>query len=149
MNAEIISVGTELLLGQVVNLDTAIVAQELSALGIDLLYSAVVGDNVERLRHAVNTALSRSGLLIMTGGLGPTTDDLTKETTAVCAGKKLALHQPSLERIQNYFNEKHVSENQEKQAWLPEGCHVFQNDNGTAPGCAFQAQSSATMWCPT
>ena len=67
MNAEIISVGTELLLGQVVNLDTAIVAQELSALGIDLLYSAVVGDNVERLRHAVNTALSRSGLLIMTG----------------------------------------------------------------------------------
>ena len=71
MNAEIISVGTELLLGQVVNLDTAIVAQELSALGIDLLYSAVVGDNVERLRHAVNTALSRSGLLIMTGGLGP------------------------------------------------------------------------------
>ena len=87
MNAEIISVGTELLLGQVVNLDTAIVAQELSALGIDLLYSAVVGDNVERLRHAVNTALSRSGLLIMTGGLGPTTDDLTKETTAACAGK--------------------------------------------------------------
>lgn len=145
MNAEIISVGTELLLGQVVNLDTAIVAQELSALGIDLLYSAVVGDNVERLRHAVNTALSRSGLLIMTGGLGPTTDDLTKETTAACAGKKLVLHQPSLERIQNYFNEKHVSENQEKQAWLPEGCHVFQNDNGTAPGCAFQAQSGCLV----
>ena len=134
MNAEIISVGTELLLGQVVNLDTAIVAQELSGLGINLLYSAVVGDNVERLRHAVETAISRSGLLIMTGGLGPTTDDLTKETTAACAGKKLVLHQPSLERIQNYFNEKHVSENQEKQAWLPEGCHVFQNDNGTAPG---------------
>ena len=114
MNAEIISVGTELLLGQVVNLDTAIVAQELSGLGINLLYSAVVGDNVERLRHAVETAISRSGLLIMTGGLGP---------------------------IQNYFNEKHVSENQEKQAWLPEGCHVFQNDNGTAPGCAFQAEN--------
>ena len=145
MNAEIISVGTELLLGQVVNLDTAIVAQELSGLGINLLYSAVVGDNVERLRHAVETAISRSGLLIMTGGLGPTTDDLTKETTAACAGKKLVLHQPSLERIQNYFNEKHVSENQEKQAWLPEGCHVFQNDNGTAPGCAFQAENGCTI----
>lgn len=145
MNAEIISVGTELLLGQVVNTDTAIVAQELSALGINLLYSAVVGDNVERLRHAVDTAISRSELLIMTGGLGPTTDDLTKETTAACAGKKLVLHQPSLERIQNYFNEKHVSENQEKQAWLPEGCAVFQNDNGTAPGCAFQAQSGCTV----
>ena len=145
MNAEIISVGTELLLGQVVNTDTAIVAQELSALGINLLYSAVVGDNVERLRHAVDTAISRSELLIMTGGLGPTTDDLTKETTAACAGKKLVLHQPSLERIQNYFNEKHVSENQDKQAWLPEGCTVFQNDNGTAPGCAFQAQSGCTV----
>ena len=145
MNAEIISVGTELLLGQVVNLDTAIVAQELSGLGINLLYSAVVGDNVERLRHAVDTALSRSDLLIMTGGLGPTTDDLTKETTAACAGKRLVLHQESLARIQNYFNEKHVSENQEKQAWLPEGCHVFQNDNGTAPGCAFQAQGGCTV----
>ena len=145
MNAEIISVGTELLLGQVVNLDTAIVAQELSGLGINLLYSAVVGDNVERLKHAVDTAISRSDLLIMTGGLGPTTDDLTKETTAACAGKKLKLHQPSLDRIQNYFNERHVSENQEKQAWLPEGCTVFQNDNGTAPGCAFQAENGCTV----
>ena len=145
MNAEIISVGTELLLGQVVNTDTTIVARALSGLGINLLYAAVVGDNVERLRHAVETALSRSDLLIMTGGLGPTTDDLTKETTAACAGKRLVLHQESLERIQNYFNERHVSENQEKQAWLPEGCHVFQNDNGTAPGCAFQAQSGCRV----
>lgn len=145
MNAEIISVGTELLLGQVVNLDTAIVAQELSGLGINLLYSAVVGDNVDRLKHAVNTAISRSDLLIMTGGLGPTTDDLTKETTAACAGKKLVLHQPSLDRILNYFKEKKVSSNQEKQAWLPEGCTVFQNDNGTAPGCAFQAENGCTV----
>ena len=145
MNAEIISVGTELLLGQVVNTDTTIVARELSALGINLLYSAVVGDNVERLKLAVETAISRSDLLIMTGGLGPTTDDLTKETTAACAGRKLVLHQPSLDRILNYFNEKKVSSNQEKQAWLPEGCTVFQNDNGTAPGCAFQAQSGCTI----
>ena len=145
MNAEIISVGTELLLGQVVNTDTTIVARELSALGINLLYSAVVGDNVERLKLAVETAISRSDLLIMTGGLGPTTDDLTKETTAACAGKRLVLHQPSLDRILNYFNEKKVSSNQEKQAWLPEGCTVFQNDNGTAPGCAFRAQSGCTV----
>lgn len=145
MNAEIISVGTELLLGQVVNTDTAIVAQALSGLGINLLYSAVVGDNVERLRHAVETAISRSDLLIMTGGLGPTTDDLTKETTAAAAGRKLVLHEESLRRIENYFNEKHVSENQEKQAWLPEGCTVLQNDNGTAPGCAFQAENGCTI----
>lgn len=139
MNAEIISVGTELLLGQVVNTDTAIVARELSALGVDLLYSAVVGDNPERLKSAVETAVSRSDLLIMTGGLGPTTDDLTKETVAAVAGKKLMLHEESLRRIQNYFNEACVSENQAKQAYLPEGCTVLQNDNGTAPGCAFQA----------
>ena len=116
MNAEIISVGTELLLGQVVNTDAAIVAQALSGLGINLLYSAVVGDNADRLRHAVDTAISRSDLLIMTGGLGPTTDDLTKETTAAAAGKKLVLHEESLRRIENYFNEKHVSEIQAKQA---------------------------------
>ena len=145
MNAEIISVGTELLLGQVVNTDTAIVAQALSGLGINLLYSAVVGDNTERLRTAVETAISRSDLLIMTGGLGPTTDDLTKETTAAAAGKKLVLHEESLRRIQNYFNEKSVSKNQEKQAWLPEGCTVLQNDNGTAPGCAFQAENGCTI----
>lgn len=145
MNAEIISVGTELLLGQVVNTDTAIVAQALSGLGINLLYSAVVGDNVERLRTAVETAISRSDLLIMTGGLGPTTDDLTKETTAAAAGKKLVLHEESLERIRTYFNAKSVTKNQEKQAWLPEGCTVLQNDNGTAPGCAFRAENGCTI----
>ena len=104
MNAEIISVGTELLLGQVVNTDAAIVAQELSALGISLLHTSVVGDNPQRLKDAVETALARSDLLIMTGGLGPTTDDLTKETTAAAAGKKLVLHPESLDRINNYFN---------------------------------------------
>lgn len=145
MNAEIISVGTELLLGQVVNTDAAIVARELSGLGINLLYSSVVGDNPERLKNAVETGISRSDLLIMTGGLGPTADDLTKETTAAAAGRKLALHEESLRRIENYFNEKHVSENQAKQAWLPEGCTVLQNDNGTAPGCAFQAENGCTV----
>ena len=145
MNAEIISVGTELLLGQVVNTDAAIVAQELSALGINLLYSSVVGDNSARLKNAVETAISRSNLLIMTGGLGPTTDDLTKETAAAAAGKKLVLHEESLRRIQTYFNAASVTKNQEKQAWLPEGCTVLQNDNGTAPGCAFQAENGCTI----
>lgn len=145
MNAEIISVGTELLLGQVVNTDAAIVARELSVLGINLLHSCVVGDNPQRLKEAVETAISRSDLLIMTGGLGPTTDDLTKETTAAAAGKKLKLHEESLRRIENYFNESHVSENQAKQAYLPEGCIVLQNDNGTAPGAAFQAENGCTV----
>lgn len=145
MNAEIISVGTELLLGQVVNTDAAIVAQALSALGINLLHSSVVGDNPRRLEDAVRLALSRSDLLIMTGGLGPTTDDLTKETVAAASGRKLVLHEESLKRIQTYFNEKHVNENQAKQAYLPEGCTVLQNDNGTAPGCVFDAENGCTV----
>lgn len=145
MNAEIISVGTELLLGAVVNSDTAIVARALSGLGINLLHTCVVGDNPQRLKEAVEGAIGRSDLLVMTGGLGPTADDLTKETTAAAAGKKLVLHEESLRRIETYFNEKQVSKNQEKQAWLPEGCTVLQNDNGTAPGCAFQAENGCTV----
>lgn len=145
MNAEIISVGTELLLGQVVNTDAAIVARELSGLGINLLHSAVVGDNPQRLKSAILEAVGRSDLLIMTGGLGPTEDDLTKETAAAAAGKKLVLHEESLKRILNYFNEKSVGENQKKQAMLPQGSTVFQNNNGTAPGCAFQTENGAVI----
>lgn len=145
MNAEIISVGTELLLGQVVNTDTAIVARELSALGINLHYSSVVGDNPERLEQAVNMAICRSDLLIMTGGLGPTEDDLTKETTAKCAGRELTLHEESLRRIESYFHERPVSENQRKQAMLPEGCTVLRNNNGTAPGCLFEAENGCKI----
>ena len=138
MQAEVLSVGTELLLGQTVNTDTTIVAKALSMLGIDLLYAAVVGDNVKRLDKAVHDALERSDILITTGGLGPTGDDLTKETVAAAAGKALALHEPSYKRLMEYFARGGLSENQIKQAMLPEGCTVLQNDNGTAPGCAFQ-----------
>ena len=145
MNAEIISVGTELLLGQVVNTDAAIVAQELSSLGINLLYTSVVGDNPERLEKSIEAAVKRSDLVVMTGGLGPTEDDLTKETAAKAAGKKLVLHEESLRRIENYFNEKEVSENQKKQAMLPSGCEVFQNDNGTAPGCVFETENKSRI----
>lgn len=138
MQAEVLSVGTELLLGQTVNTDTTIVAKAPSMLGIDLLYAAVVGDNVKRLEKAVHDALERSDILITTGGLGPTGDDLTKETVAAAAGKALALHEPSYKRLMEYFARGGLSENQIKQAMLPEGCTVLQNDNGTAPGCAFQ-----------
>lgn len=138
MQAEVLSVGTELLLGQTVNTDTTIVAKALSMLGIDLLYAAVVGDNVKRLEKAVHDALERSDILITTGGLGPTGDDLTKEAVAAAAGKALALHEPSYKRLMEYFARGGLSENQIKQAMLPEGCTVLQNDNGTAPGCAFQ-----------
>lgn len=141
MQAEVLSVGTELLLGQTVNTDTTIVAKALSMLGIDLLYAAVVGDNPTRLENAVKDALSRSDILITTGGLGPTGDDLTKETVAAAAGKKLVLHQPSVEHLQSYFAGREITSNQIKQAMLPEGCTALKNDNGTAPGCAFETDN--------
>lgn len=139
MNAEIISVGTELLLGHTVNTDTSYVARELSAAGINLLYSCTVGDNPERLKAAVELALSRSDILITTGGLGPTGDDLTKETVAAAAGRKLVLDRESLDHIEKYFLGRVLGETQKKQAMLPEGCTVFPNGHGTAPGCGFTA----------
>lgn len=141
MNAEIISVGTELLLGHTVNTDTAYVARELAPAGINLLYSCTVGDNPARLKAAVETAFSRSDVLITTGGLGPTGDDLTKETVAAAGGKKLVMDRDSMERIERYFAGRTLGETQKKQAMLPEGCTVFPNDVGTAPGCGFRTDS--------
>ena len=140
MNAEILSVGTELLLGHTINTDAAEVARELSTIGINLLYSETVGDNPQRLREAVEQGLKRSGLVVTTGGLGPTGDDLTKETVAEAAGKRLVLHEESLRRIEEYFKGRPWGESQKKQAMLPEGCTVLQNDVGTAPGCVFETE---------
>ena len=128
MNAEIISVGTELLLGHTINTDASYVARELSTIGVNLLFAGTVGDNVPRLKETLESALQRSDLVITTGGLGPTGDDLTKETIAETAGKKLVLHQESMDRIIRYFKGRTVGETQEKQAMLPEGCTVFPND---------------------
>ena len=141
MKAEIISVGTELLLGKTVNTDTTIIALELSRIGIDLLHASTVGDNPQRLKEAIDLALSRSDILITTGGLGPTADDLTKETLAKAAGKKLVLHEESFLRLQKQFPSLAMTPDQEKQAWLPEGAYVLLNDNGTAPGCAFETEN--------
>lgn len=148
MNAEIISVGTELLLGKVVNTDTTIVAAELSGIGVNLLYAATVGDNPQRLKQAVEDALERSDLLITTGGLGPTADDLTKETVAAAAGKKLVLHEESHKRLLSQFPDG-MSANMMSQVMLPEGCDVLLNDNGTAPGCVFRTdQGKLVMMFP-
>ena len=145
MNAEILSVGTELLLGHTVNTDTTIVARELSTLGINVLHCATVVDNAGRLEEAVRQALSRSDILITTGGLGPTGDDLTKETVARVAGRPLALHEESLRRIEEYFQNRPWGESQKKQAWLPQGCTVLPNDVGTAPGCVFDTDAGKTV----
>ncbi len=139
--AEILAVGTEILLGDIVNSDAAEVSHALSALGIDVCWHSVVGDNPARLREAVEIAKGRADILITTGGLGPTYDDLTKETLASCFGLPLVFHPEEAEKIRGYFASvgREMTENNLRQAWLPEGCTPFFNHNGTAPGCGFTA----------
>ena len=136
VKAEIISVGTELLLGHTVNTDAAHVARELAAFGIDLEHVQTVGDNAGRLEAALREALARSSLVICTGGLGPTEDDLTKETVARVSGRPLVEDAESLARLREYFGTRPIGENQFKQALLPRGAEAFPNSVGTAPGCA-------------
>ena len=150
--AELIAVGTELLLGNIANTDAQMLSQGLSALGINVYYHTVVGDNPQRLRAAVELAKSRADILITTGGLGPTCDDLTKNVLAECFGKKLVFHAPSARRIEAYFERLHagrpMTENNYQQAMLPEGCTVLDNDWGTAPGVAFEADGVRVIMLP-
>ncbi|MBQ9963925.1 MAG: competence/damage-inducible protein A [Clostridia bacterium] len=150
MRAEIISVGTELLLGDIVNSNSQFLARELAAYGIDTIYQSTVGDNRERLKQALELALSRCDAVVLTGGLGPTEDDLTRETVAECLGLPLELHEESDERIRAYFErtEREYTENNRKQAMLPKGCEVFPNDHGTAPGCAIEQDGKRVVLLP-
>lgn len=150
MNAEILAVGTELLLGDIVNTNAQLLAAELASLGITVLHQSVVGDNPGRLQEAVRQALARSDLLITTGGLGPTVDDITREVTAEALGLRLVLHEPSLARIRAFFDKtgRPMTENNKKQAMLPEGATVFENDWGTAPGCAVEAMGKIVVMLP-
>lgn len=151
-NAEIISVGTELLLGNILNTDAQFLCQELSALGINVYYQTVVGDNPERLAKAVELAKSRADILITTGGLGPTCDDLTKQTLARAFGKELVFDEESAQRIREYFEKRlhsaKMPENNLQQAMMPEGCRILRNDWGTAPGCIFRAEGCHVVMLP-
>jgi nicotinamide-nucleotide amidase len=148
--AEIICVGTELLMGQIVNTNAQYIAQRLSDAGIALNHCVVVGDNPKRLTDAVVLAKSRSDILIFTGGLGPTDDDLTKETVSEEFGKKLVLHQKSMDDMIAYFaaSGKAMAKNNEKQAYLPEGCIAIENKNGTAPGCIIEEDGIYAILLP-
>lgn len=150
MIAEILCVGTELLLGDIVNTNAAYAARELAAIGINVYFQSVVGDNPARLKQALSLALSRSDLVVMTGGLGPTYDDLTKETVAEAFGLRMELHQPSLDAIAGYFKRTNrvMTKNNEKQAWMPEGAHVFVNNYGTAPGLAVEKEGKRVVLLP-
>ena len=150
MKAEMIAVGTEILLGDIVNTDAQVISLGLDELGIDMFYQTVVGDNPERLRAVLDIARQRSDLIITTGGLGPTLDDLTRETIAEAFGKQLVLHQPSLRRITAFFDRigREMTPNNIKQAMLPADCTVLDNDWGTAPGCAFEADGVHVLMLP-
>lgn len=136
--AEILCVGTELLMGNTVNTNATAIAQGLAEAGLNLYHQEVVGDNPQRLREALELALSRADVVITTGGLGPTYDDLTKETVAETLGRKLVPHEESVRWVEEYFRRlgRTPCPNNQKQAMMPEGAAVFQNHNGTAPGCA-------------
>ena len=142
MNAEILSVGTELLLGNIVNTDARDLALTLSELGINVFWQTVVGDNRERLTEAVNIARQRADLIITTGGLGPTCDDLTKQTVAAAFGIEMYYDERAEEELRSYFRVGKggkMTDNNLQQCWLPVGCTPFYNTCGTAPGCGFTA----------
>ena len=136
--AEILCVGTELLLGDIVNTNAAFLSRELAALGVGVYRHTAVGDNPARLERALAEALERADLVITSGGLGPTYDDLTKETVAAAFGLPLELHEHSLKRIEGYFARlgRAMTPNNAKQAMMPVGATVFDNDYGTAPSLA-------------
>lgn len=150
MKCEILSVGTELLLGDILNTDAQFLARELAAMGFTMQHQGTVGDNPERLREAVEHALSRSDIIITSGGLGPTADDITKEICAEVMGIPLVLHEESLQRMLDFFSHRKsgMPETNRKQAYLPEGGVVFRNDHGTAPGCAMERDGKCIICLP-
>ena len=147
---EILSVGTELLLGNIANTDAQMLSQGLSELGLNVFWHTVVGDNLQRAEEAVAIAKRRADIIITTGGLGPTCDDLTKNVLAEAFGKKLVFDEASAQRIRSYFQRtgRPMTDNNLQQAMLPEGCTILENDWGTAPGCAFEAEGVHVIMLP-
>ena len=149
--AEILAVGTELLLGSIANTNAQFLSELLASAGIDVLYHTAVGDNPRRLRQAAEIARGRCDLLVFTGGLGPTYDDMTKETVAEAFGLALEYHPEVMEEIQRYFD--HVFHRpmpacNRQQAMLPQGCTVLHNPVGTAPGCIFTVEGVTAVLLP-
>lgn len=150
MKAEIITVGTEILLGDILNTNCRYLSRELAAMGIEMYYQITVGDNEERLLKTLEESLNRSDIVICTGGLGPTEDDITKEVCAKYFGYELELHKPSLDAVIERF--KHMNrvptKNNEKQAYFPKEAYILKNDNGTAPGCIMEKEGKMIVVLP-
>ena len=150
MKAELIAVGTEILLGDIVNTNAQFLSKELASIGIGVYNQEVVGDNEERLFEAFETALSRSDMVITTGGLGPTGDDLTKETACKYFGMKMELHKKSYDELVKYFNKtgKELTDNNLKQVYFPKEAKVLENPNGTAPGAILENNNKIIIILP-
>ena len=150
MTVEIIPVGTEILLGNIVNTNAAYLSEKCAGLGLSCYYQDVVGDNEDRLLETIKLALSRADILLLSGGLGPTQDDLTKEVAAKALGKKLYLHEESKEVIRKFFEERglEITDNNWKQAMVPEGAIVMENPNGTAPGIIMAQDNKHVILMP-
>ena len=150
MTVELICVGTELLLGNIVNTNAAYLAEKCAGLGLSCYFQTVVGDNEERLSQVLRTAMERSDIVILSGGLGPTEDDLTKETAARVCGRHLEMHEESRKAIERYFAAKGVepTANNWKQAMLPEGAIALENHNGTAPGVILELTGAKVVLLP-
>lgn len=150
MRAEILAVGTEILLGNIVNTNAQYIANRLAQLGIEVYHQSVVGDNEERLRQAYDLAFKRAELVITTGGLGPTKDDLTKEVAFDYFGKEIILHEEVLKDIEGFFDKLHLvmGENNKKQACFPKDAIIMPNNNGTAPGCIIEENNKILAVLP-
>ena len=150
MIAEILSVGTELLMGQIANTDAQFISRRLSELGVTLYRHTTVGDNPARVKEALREALGRADVVITTGGLGPTEDDLTKEMVAEYFGLPMEPHEPSLRAIADFMARlgREMADNNRKQGYFPKGSIVMENRLGTAPGCVVEAQGKAVAVLP-
>lgn len=150
MNAEIICIGTELLLGDIVNTNAQYLSRKLAQKGINVFYQSSIGDNRARIVKSLSAAITRSNLIIITGGLGPTADDITLKTVSDALGIPLEKNQEAYNNIVEYFkkNDKPMTQNNEKQAYLPKGCTVFENKKGTAPGCAIESGTQCIIFLP-
>lgn len=150
MIVEIVSTGTELLLGQIIDTNTPFIAKRCNELGLNVLYHSTVGDNRTRMDQVISTALSRADIVITTGGLGPTQGDITKEVTAKVLGIPLTLHQPSVSRIKCFFAERHIHmpDSNIRQAMIPLGAIAIDNERGTAPGVIIEHQDKTVIHLP-
>ena len=150
MKAEIITVGTEILLGDILNTNCRYLSRELAAMGIEMYYQITVGDNEARLLSTLEESLNRSDIVICTGGLGPTEDDITKEVCAKYFGYDLVLHKPSLDAMMERFKRMNriPTKNNEKQAYFPKEAYILKNDNGTAPGCIMEKNGKMIVVLP-